>query len=219
MILIDSFYLAIALKSFATGFIGACMVGPVFTLILYKSLTQTLLHGFASAAGMSLADGIFFALAVAGGGVFFSCCNIFSIVHQIGGPLMLLFGILILKNAHQSAASASEIQCADPKKKSYFIDFLTTFILTLSNPMTLFFFGSISTQVLPSVETFTWQDILFSGSFLSLGSFTLLSLVLLGFYKKAGVNPHRVIYFLKVMSGLGLIITGLALTLKMFGIF
>lgn len=192
-------------RSFCTGFLAACIVGPIFTLILYRTTTQGLRSGLASAAGMAIADGIFFFIAamsgISTGRNWIDYIRTFEIV---GGPLMVAFGFWTLLKQTQH-----HYEIIGGGSNSQLIwQTLTAMMLTLSNPLTILFFGAISRQVFPEMVCLSVLQISVASIFLSAGSFSLLTSAIFLIRRQKSINPVNMINFFKTISGLGLILTG-----------
>lgn len=193
------------LRSFCTGFLAACIVGPVFTLILYRTITQGLLAGLISALGMAIADGIlFFVAAMSGLTKSSQFCSSMKTFELFGGPLMVLFGLFILLKKGNSVSSELKIS----KNTTFFWQPLSTLVLTLANPLTIIFFGAIVSQVFPEIASLSTFQTILSSLFLSAGSFSLLSITVVLLWKQNSIDPDKMMHFFKSLSGLGLLLTG-----------
>lgn len=203
----------LVVRSFFTGFFAACIVGPVFTLVLYRTITQGLAAGLVSASGMAIADGIFFFLATASGlsssGSSFLLNNI-KAFETVGGPLMITFGVWTL-------FKPSEPQDEEVKVRlNYSWLVMSSMFLTLSNPLTIIFFGAIAAQLFPDMATLSIYKIGFSSISLALGSFSLLSSAIFFIKRQKHLNPEGMIHFLRTLSGIGLLLTGCLLTFQLW---
>jgi threonine/homoserine/homoserine lactone efflux protein len=202
------------LRSFCTGFLAACIVGPVFTLILYRTITQGLLSGLTSALGMAMADGIFFFIAAMSGLTASSQWSTSMKTFELfGGPLMIFFGLFILFKKGNSVSSGSQIS----KNTTFFWQPLSTLVLTLANPLTIIFFGAIAAQVFPEIASLSVLQIILSSLFLSAGSFSLLTITVLLLWKQSSIDPDKMMRFFKNLSGLGLLLTGCLLIFSRWG--
>ncbi len=199
-------------RSFFTGFFAACIVGPVFTLVLYRTITQGLKAGLASASGMAIADGIFFFLATVSGlstGGMPSLLTQIKAFEVVGGPLMIAFGFWTL-------LKPSETQNSDEvaTRPNYSWLIISSMFLTLSNPLTLLFFGTIASQIFPDIASLSIYSTILCSLCLSVGSLTLLSSAILFIRRQKNINPDAMIKFFKTLSGIGLILTGGLLTFE-----
>lgn len=202
--------LIIILKAFLTGFCAACLVGPIFTLILYRTVTGGVKIGLFSALGMALADGIFFSLSVFSGLSHKSfLLNQMHALEMVGGPLMITFGLwtLLRRGVVQEKNNL-------PKNDSFFWQIISVVLLTMSNPLTLLFFGTVAGQFFPELSLASFGEIIIVSSFLSLGSFTLVSSAIAITIWQKKISPENLVNFFKILSGTGLLLTGSILTLK-----
>jgi threonine/homoserine/homoserine lactone efflux protein len=199
---------SLIIRSYLTGFLAACIVGPVFTLVLYRTVTQGLSAGIASAVGMATADGIFFFLAamsgVSSGQLCFSKIKMFE---TVGGPLMVVFGLwtLLRKTGKPSEVSA-------PGRSAFAWQMFSSMFLTLANPLTILFFCAVARQVFPEMMILTLPEIIFSSVCLSMGSFSLLTVTMLVLRRQSSIDPESMMTFFKTLSGLGLLLTGCLLS-------
>lgn len=130
--------LSLFLKGFIIGFSIAAPVGPIGVLCIHRSLHQGFRSGLATGCGAALADGTYG--MIAGFGLTFIASFLINHIHWIklfGGLFLLYLGfkILISRPAKQPSLSTSS--------KSLIRNFMTTFFLTLTNPMTIFSFIAV----------------------------------------------------------------------------
>jgi len=125
------------LKGLIIGFSIAAPVGPIGVLCIRRTLAQGRLSGLVSGLGAATADALYG--CVAGFGL--TLISNFLVAQQtwlglIGGLFMCYLGArtLMAKPAEQSAAAASN---------GLLGDYLSIFLLTLTNPMTILSFAAI----------------------------------------------------------------------------
>ncbi len=124
-------------KGLILGFAIAAPVGPIGILCIRKTLQYGRLSGFFTGLGAAVADTIYGAIAIFG----LTIISDFLISYQqllqlIGGIFLayLAFKIFLSKPTHiQSTVT----------HKTLLTDFFTTFLLTLTNPMTILSFVMI----------------------------------------------------------------------------
>ena len=114
-------------KGIWLGFSIAAPVGPIGILVLKQALQRGYRAGIASGFGAALADLIYGCLAVAGVQLFAGTGRIVAIV----GGLVLLW--LAWRSWHEPPAQDSAAAGGT----------ITTFLLTLSNPMTILSFAAM----------------------------------------------------------------------------
>lgn len=197
------------LRSFFTGFFAACLVGPVFILVLYRSLTGGLKSGIVSALGTALADGIYFFIAAFGSIGGLSWIQNLKAFETVGGPLMITFGLWTLLRRNTPHSEAATVF-----GPALIWQALSTMLLTFSNPLTLIFFGSIANYVFPELQYLSFSQVFLASIFLSLGSLTLLLSTMFFTRWQQKITPESLVYFFKTFSGTTLLLTGCFLTLK-----
>lgn len=114
-------------------------VGPVAVLCIQRTLNKGFRSGFVSSVGAASADVIY--AAIAGFGVTF-VANILNdyqfYIRILGGIFLTFVGIRIfLSNP------ATQIRKVRQQGNNYYRDFFTSFLVTISNPITVIAFGLI----------------------------------------------------------------------------
>jgi threonine/homoserine/homoserine lactone efflux protein len=124
-------------RGFAVGFSIAAPVGPIGVLCIRRTLAEGRLAGLVSGLGAATADGFYG--AVAGFGL--TVVSDLLVGHQvwlrlIGGAFLLYLGFktFFLRPANQPA---------EIKASKLITAYFATFLLTLTNPMTIFSFAAI----------------------------------------------------------------------------
>jgi threonine/homoserine/homoserine lactone efflux protein len=119
------------------GFSIAAPVGPIGVLCIRRTLTNGRMSGLMSGLGAATADGFYGAVAA------FSLTLISNVLvgQQLwfritGGSFLLYLGIRTFLSK-PSAKSVSD------KKSSLFGDYISTFILTIMNPITILSFAAV----------------------------------------------------------------------------
>jgi threonine/homoserine/homoserine lactone efflux protein len=125
------------IKGLIIGFSLAVPVGPIALLCIRRALARGLMAGIFSGLGAACADLLFG--AIAGFGV--SAVADFLVDHQvalrvIGGVFLCYLGIRIFRSIPRLREAGSE----DSGLVRYFV---SAFVLTLTNPLTLFAFAAI----------------------------------------------------------------------------
>ena len=125
------------LKGMLLGFSIAAPVGPIGVLCIRRSLAGGFRSGLASGLGAATADALYGTLAAAGLTLVadFLAAQSFW-MGLLGGCFLLYLGIRSLLS--QPAQTQEEAPA-----RSSGGDFISTFLLTLSNPMTIFAFVAI----------------------------------------------------------------------------
>lgn len=125
------------LKGFIIGFSIAAPVGPISLLCLRRSLVHGRVAGLVSGMGAATADGIYGAVAAFG----LTAVSGFLVAQQhwfaiVGGGLLIALGARI-------AASPPPSDGTKAQRSSPVGDYASTFVLTMSNPVTILMFAAI----------------------------------------------------------------------------
>ena len=83
----------IMIKAFLVGLIGSCSAGPIFMLVMHRSVSRGVVFGILTALGSALVGGMYFAFSLAG--VLSVVKNYPLVVHMFelaGGVLLLVMG-------------------------------------------------------------------------------------------------------------------------------
>ncbi|MCM3372834.1 LysE family translocator, partial [Bacillus velezensis] len=120
------------IKSVVMGWSIAAPVGPIGMLCIQRSLSRGFQAGFATGIGAACADAIYGLLGALGVAGLVTAFPMLTVALKIGGGAFLVW--LAWTIARQApAAPAGQRQLP---RTTVLRDFLTTFGLTLSNPMT-----------------------------------------------------------------------------------
>lgn len=129
-------------KACFLGWMVAIPVGPVGLLIIQRSITMGYVRGLFSGLGAALADGVFGFLAAIGLVTLIeNYAGSKHFIRPLGGLVLAIVGIVfILKKKRE--VKAEEVLTANFANR-YIWDLLSTFFLTLMNPMTIIAFGAL----------------------------------------------------------------------------
>jgi threonine/homoserine/homoserine lactone efflux protein len=130
--------LSLLLRGFLIGISIAAPVGPIGVLCIRRTLSDGKLMGFLSGMGAASADMVYGAVAAFGLTVVSNLLvgNVFWL-RLIGGGFLLYLGIkTFLEKPADHAAQVSQ-------KSGYVSAYLSTFFLTITNPMTILSFAAI----------------------------------------------------------------------------
>jgi len=122
-------------KSMALGFCIAAPVGPIGMLCIQRCLGGGFRYGFATGIGAACADAIYGLFGALGVAAIATTLPALTIVLRICGGLFLVW--MAWATAREASATHQTYQGAPRTIIRYF---LTTFVLTLSNPMTVLSF-------------------------------------------------------------------------------
>jgi threonine/homoserine/homoserine lactone efflux protein len=193
------------LKGIAVGIIIALPVGPVGVLCVRRTLFEGPTYGFVSGLGAAVADTIFG--IVAGFGV--SIVRDFMLRYQdwfgaAGGLFLLYVG-------GKALLEASDAEPEPVRDEALFGAFISTFALTITNPITILAFAGIFAKVGVNRDSgFADIGVLVAGVFLgSLLWWLALSFGIAGLRHSVGtvrlVWLNRISGAILALSGLGLL--------------
>ncbi len=125
------------LKGVVIGFAIAAPVGPIGILCIKRTLIGGRLSGFYTGLGAALADAIYGCIGA------FGLTLITSFLLGIGGWLKGIGGLFLLYLGLKTFFEKPAKERDDVRELGYVKDFITTFFLTLTNPMTILSFMAI----------------------------------------------------------------------------
>lgn len=130
--------LAVFLRGFIIGISIAAPVGPIGVLCIRRTLSDGKLTGFLSGMGAASADMVYGAIAAYGLTVITNLLVENALwLRLIGGCFLLYLGIkTFLEKPADHAAQTNQ-------KSGYFGAYISTFFLTITNPMTIISFAGI----------------------------------------------------------------------------
>ena len=127
------------------GFTAAATLGPIALLTIQRTLKDGWRIGAASGLGVALADGLYGLAGALGMAALTSLLVENQVVLRVVGGLVLVY--LGVK------AALSSIKLADdhgtPTSRNLVGAFVSIFLLTLSNPMTILFFSAVFAGISP----------------------------------------------------------------------
>jgi len=153
----------ILLQGLVLGFSIAAPVGPIGVLCIRRSLQNGFRSGLASGLGAASADAVYGTIAAAG----LTLAADFLVQQQTwlslaGGAFLLYLGVQTLRSP------APEMEGEAGQSSSLAGDYLSTFLLTLSNPITIFsfiaLFGGMSAEADFGTSAFVLVAGVFCGS-------------------------------------------------------
>lgn len=126
------------LKGLILGFSIAAPVGPIGILCIRRTLQFGRSSGFFSGLGAAAADGVYGIIAAFG----LTLISNFLIANQlwfrlIGGIFLLYLGV------KTGIAKVQEINQSEVSHKTLLSDFISTFFLTITNPLTILSFLAV----------------------------------------------------------------------------
>jgi threonine/homoserine/homoserine lactone efflux protein len=187
----------ILLKGLILGFVIAAPVGPIGVLCARRTLTHGRRAGFFSGMGAATADAIYGFIAAFG----LTFVSNFLIGHQfwlrlVGGTLLCFLGTKTLISVPREN---SELP---PSARKYAGMYTSTFLLTLTNPMTIFSFAAVFAGfgLAGTKGSVTSAGILILGVFLGSAIWWLLLVGVFSLFKKR--FEHHELQWVNRIAGL-----------------
>ncbi|UCD98427.1 MAG: LysE family transporter [Chloroflexota bacterium] len=200
-------YQNIFLKSFLIGISIAAPVGPIGILCIQRTLARGRLSGFLSGLGAASADAMYGSISVSGLSFIssFLLGNIFWF-KLIGGLFLIYLGVKI----YQTPTTTFEYKPSNNNSNQGFIKvYLSTFLLTIANPLTILPFMAIfaSLEIGLDVSTGKYAGVsAVSGIFLgSCSWWFLLSSITAHLRQRIGSNA---LHWINRISGMVITIFG-----------
>jgi len=190
------------IKGLIIGFLLAAPVGPVGILCIRRTLVRGRLHGLASGLGAAVADAVYGFIAA------FSLTFVsdFLVAHK---TLIRLIGAIVIcalgiRTFFSRITTRSE---ESPDAGNLATDCVSTFFLTLMNPITLLAFTAVFAGVGIEHATHTLEGLLVAGVFVGAASWWLLITTFAGlFHRKISIENLR---WLTKIAGISIICFGL----------
>ncbi|MFT0173647.1 LysE family translocator [Paraburkholderia mimosarum] len=123
-------------KAVAMGFCIAAPVGAIGMLCIQRSLSRGFFSGFATGMGAACADAVYGLLGALGVAGIVAALPMLTVVLKAAGGTFLVWMAWTIAREAPAAPAAGQDTIRVPVTR----DFLTTFALTLSNPLTIFSF-------------------------------------------------------------------------------
>jgi threonine/homoserine/homoserine lactone efflux protein len=129
----------VLLKGLAIGFFIAVPVGPVAILCIQRTLTRSKRHGLISGLGAATADAMYGAVAA------FGLTMVSGFVQAHRAPFRLAGGLILCLLAVRTFFGKVQKRPQQVNPRIYATNFVSTFLLTLMNPLTILAFMAIFT--------------------------------------------------------------------------
>jgi len=131
------------IKGIITGLLVSVPLGPIGILVIQRTLNKGRMSGFVSGLGATVADMIFALIAGLGLSIIINFIRDKQIFFQIAGGLFVLY--IGLRIFYTNPVKALRLQRVNKTMLSQ--DFVSVFLLTLSNPMAIFIFLAIMAAI------------------------------------------------------------------------
>ncbi|MEI6679629.1 MAG: LysE family transporter [Mariniphaga sp.] len=129
-------------EGFIIGIAVSVPLGPLGMLCIKRTVNKNWKSGFSSGLGIAASDAIYAIIAGFSLTIIINFISNYEIYFKILGTSMMVFlGLYIFMSN-----PAKEIQKFKQKGTSYLQDFLTAFLLTITNPLSVFVFIAIFTS-------------------------------------------------------------------------
>jgi threonine/homoserine/homoserine lactone efflux protein len=197
------------LKGLILGFSIAAPVGPIGILCIRRTLQFGRLSGFFSGLGAAAADCIYGIIAAFGLTLISNLliANQFWL-HLIGGIFLLYLGV------KTAVAKAQEVTHSGVSHKTLLSDFISTFFLTITNPMTILSFLAVFAGLgLSSTGSYADSIVLVLGIFLGSAFWWLLLSEGVTFFRKK--MSQKIMIWINRCAGVIIIGFGIASLLSM----
>lgn len=184
------------LKGILIGFSIAAPVGPIGVLCIRRTLANGRAAGLLSGLGAATADALYGCVAGFGMTLISSfLVNQQNWIRLVGGAFLCYLGVktLLTKPAQEPA---------EIKKKGLLGSFISTFFLTVTNPMTILSFAAIfaGLGLAPSDNNFSSAAILVMGVFCGSAAWWLLLSGVVGLFREK--FGHKAMQWVNRISGM-----------------
>jgi threonine/homoserine/homoserine lactone efflux protein len=184
------------------GFSIAAPVGPIGILCIRRTLNQGKRFGLISGLGAATADAVYGGVAALG----LSLLSSFLVDQHFW--IQLLGGLFLCYLGFTSARSISPVESdQNPNARGMFWAYITTFLLTITNPLTILSFIAIFTSLGYVQESSgTSAPLLIIGVFLGSACWWLLLSSFIGIFRH--MISKRIMLWINISSGFVLILYG-----------
>ena len=131
------------IKGIITGLLVSVPLGPIGILVIQRTLNKGRMSGFVSGLGATVADTIFALVAGLGLTIIINFIRDKQVFFQIAGGLFILY--IGLRIFYTNPVKALKLQRMNKTMLSQ--DFVSVFLLTISNPMAIFIFLAIMAAI------------------------------------------------------------------------
>ncbi|MFA5948047.1 MAG: LysE family transporter [Candidatus Gracilibacteria bacterium] len=195
-----------------TGLILQMAIGPVFFFIINLTLQKTIYDGLVAVIAVTFVDYLYIALSIFGVGKLLEKKKIKKVFGIISSSVLIIFGIIIIKNITNNSALID----INKNLTDILSSFMSTFLLTISSPMTIVFWTSLFTA--KAIEyNYSKKELIVFGLAAGFATFIFMgtSILLFSFIKET--VPLVLIQTLNIIVGCLLILYGGIRLKKAFG--
>ena len=187
------------------GLVLQISVGPVCIAVLHKGIDQGFRHAFAMSWGAALVDALYICLSILGVSALLQVQSARAIIGIGGAVLLLAFGLRYLRAPTGTARSQH-------RSESPLRSFAYGIALTLTNPLTILFWGAVLGAMM-STHTFggSWGVFFFAAGCVTATLLFLTAVALAGHFLEPLLSPRPALWLNRVV---GLFLIGFALKLS-----
>jgi threonine/homoserine/homoserine lactone efflux protein len=208
------FNISFFIKGIIIGILVSAPMGPIGVLCIQKTVNKGRFLGFFSGLGAATADTLYAVLAAFGVTFITNFMTQNRLIFQIVGIIVLLFmGMRMLFN---NPIKQYRYYRTSSRKNNAIGDYVSVFFLTISNPLTIIFFGAAFTMLglFTSSEGDKANSILVAGVFTGASFWWFILTYVVDIFRKH--FRLRSIYWLNRISGIAIIVLTLIAVLKFF---
>ncbi len=133
------------LKGLLVGILVSAPMGPIGVLCVQKTVNKGKLLGFISGLGAATADTLYAMMAAFGVTYITNFLSDNQIAFQVVGIIVLLF--LGFRMIFSNPIKQYRYYRTSSRKRNAIKDYISVFFLTISNPLTIIFFGAAYTML------------------------------------------------------------------------
>ncbi|MCQ2606278.1 MAG: LysE family translocator [Bacteroidales bacterium] len=202
-ILVEMLTTTIFIQGVLIGLFVSIPMGPIGILCIQRTLQQGRLSGFISGLGAACADTLF--ASIAGLGLtlvsdFFKEQH--TIIMLIGSAVLFVLGLRMFFKNTIKQARAFKYQKSNPLS-----DFISVFVLTITNPITIIFYGIVFASLGIVQDNIYSLVVLLSGIFCGAISIWFLLSTFVNIFRK--YFRLRIIFYINKVAGIILMLFGL----------
>ncbi len=189
--------------------------GPGQALKITRTLNDGFLAGFFVVLGIITGCLIFFLIAVLGASAITSVLNNTSMLLKfIGGGYLIYLGYKGFKNIEKG--KLTDLTDTTPNKKKFVENYTLGFLLTIANPLPIFYFLSIM-PTLVSIESFSTENII-KGMIIIIAVGLTVDILLLALVHQAkqALSNTEIVKKFNIIASAGFVLIGLYLILSAF---
>ena len=179
-----------------TGLILQLAIGPVFFFIIDLTLYRSIFDGLAGVIAVTIVDYLYITLAIFGIAKLLENIKIKKVFGIVSSAILIILGSLIIRSIIGGHIST----LVNINSINFLSSFVSVFLLTISNPLTILFFTSIFTT--KAVEyNFSRRQLLVFGFGTGLATFIFMGVSVILFTLIKGVIPTQIIQILNLIVG------------------